>query len=98
MTEIDARLEEHLAWAHKEKVSPLVLLERVFGEAAGKKRERRVERRIDTSGIPVRKTLEAFDWAFQPKLDRAAVESIASLRFIDQHEDILFTGQSGTSS
>ena len=82
--------------AHREQPAPLVLLERVFGIAAGRKRERRVESRIDKSGLKVRKTLEAFDWAFQPKLDRAAVESIASLRFVDQHEDILFTGQSGT--
>jgi DNA replication protein DnaC len=96
LTEIEPRLEEHLAWAHRERPAPLVLLERVFGEAAGKKRERRVERRIDRSGLRVRKTLEAFDWAFQPKLDRAAVESIASLRFVDQHEDVLITGQSGT--
>ena len=96
MTEIDPRLEEHLAWAHQEQPSALVLLERVFGEAAGRKREHRIERRIDSSGLRARKTLEAFNWAFQPKLDRAAVESIASLRFLEQHEDILFTGQSGT--
>ena len=96
MTELDLLLEESLAWAHREQPPPLVLLERVLGLAAGKKRERRVERRIDVSGLKVRKTLEAFEWAFQPTLDRAAVESIASLRFIDQHEDILITGQSGT--
>ena len=96
MTDLDACIEEHLAWAHKEQPVALVLLERVFGQIAGRKRERRVERRIDTSGLRVRKTLEAFDWAFQPKLDRAAMEAIASLRFIEQHEDILLTGQSGT--
>ena len=96
MTEIDGRLEAHLAWAHREQPPPLVLLERILGDAAGKKRERRVERRIERSGLKVRKTLEAFDWAFQPALDRAAVESLATLRFVEQHEDVLFTGQSGT--
>ena len=96
LTEIEPRLEAHLDWAHREQAPPLVLLERVLGEAAGTKRERRVERRIQTSGLPVRKTLEAFDFAFQPKLDRTAVESLASLRFVAEHEDVLFTGQSGT--
>ena len=96
LPEITDRLEEHLAWAHREKPTALILLERLLGQAAGQRRERRIERRIDQCGLKVRKTLEAFDWAFQPKLDRAAIESLATLRFIDQHEDILITGQSGT--
>jgi hypothetical protein len=59
------------AWAHAEHKDGLALLERVFGEAAARKVERVVERRIKDSGLRTRKTLEGFDWAFQPKLDRA---------------------------
>lgn len=44
----------------------------------------------------MRKTLAAFDWDFQPKLDRALVEDLATLRFVERGEDILFTGKSGT--
>jgi hypothetical protein len=55
-----------------------VLLERVFGEAAQKLRQRRVERRIDTCGLRVRKTLEAFDWAFQKTLNRAVIEGLVT--------------------
>ena len=36
------------------------------------------------------------EFPFQPKLDRAAIENLATLRFIDTHEDVLFTGKSGT--
>ena len=60
------------------------------------RRERSIEWRIKGSGIKVRKTLAAFDWAFQPKLDRRAVEELFSLSFLDRHEDILVTGKSGT--
>jgi hypothetical protein len=42
--------------------------------------------------------LEAFDWAFQPQLSRPAIEELATLAFIDQREDLLFTGESGTGS
>lgn len=42
------------------------------------------------------KTLEAFDWNFQPDLDRATVEELARLVFIERAEDILFTGKTGT--
>ncbi len=68
----------------------------MLGEVAGLKRARRIDRRFDGSGLKVKKTLEAFDFPFQPKLDRAAIENLATLRFLDSHEDILFTGKSGT--
>lgn len=64
--------------------------------AAARKRERSVQRRIDQSGLRHHKTLEAFDWAFQPKLERAVIEELATLGFLDRVEDILFTGKTGT--
>jgi len=96
LTEILATLPEHLAWAQAHKPSALPLLERVLGEAAGKKREKRLERRIEQSGLKVRKTLEGFDFTFQPKLDRAAIESLSTLRFVGKNEDLIVTGKSGT--
>ena len=89
-------LDGHLGWAQERKPSHAEFLERVLGEVAAIKRERRIERRFETSGLKVKKTLEAFDFPFQPKLDRAAIENLATLRFIDTHEDVLFTGKSGT--
>jgi len=55
-------------------VAPSALLDRVFGEQAQVKAERRIERRIAMSGLPERKTLEGFDWAFQrgPRAGREA--------------------------
>lgn len=73
-----------------------MLLERVFGDGAQQLRLRRTERRIDTCGLRVRKTLEAFDWAFQKNLNRALIEGLANLDFIDAREDVLITGKSGT--
>lgn len=89
-------LDAHLAWAHEHDPTALVLLERVFGDGAQQLRLRRVERRIDTCGLRVRKTLEAFDWAFQKNLNRAFVENLATLGFLDDREDLLITGKSGT--
>jgi len=74
----------------------VVLLERVLGDGAQRVRQRRVERRIDTSGLKLRKTLEAFDWAFQKNLNRALIENLATLGFVDNREDLLITGKSGT--
>src|SRR5262249_47520406 len=64
-------LDERLAWAARERPGATALLEHVLGAEAAHKLEQRVSRRIDTSGLVERKTLEAFDWDFQASLDKA---------------------------
>jgi DNA replication protein DnaC len=56
-----------------------------------------LERLRDHLDLRVRKTLEAFDWPFQKHLNRALVENLATLGFIDNREDLLITGKSGTA-
>lgn len=60
------------------------------------RREGRVERRIREACLPQRKTFEAFDFAFQPELDRDLVLELATLRFLEQGKNILLAGMSGT--
>ena len=67
-----------------------------MGAEAAHKIERRIQRRIDQSGLPERKTLEAFDFPFQPNLDKATVLEIARLDFVRRKEDLVLTGKSGT--
>jgi DNA replication protein DnaC len=58
--------------------------------------ENRAERRIRESRLPVRKTFEAFNFAFQPKLDKELVMELATLRFLAQGKNVLLAGMSGT--
>src|SRR5687767_1052240 len=90
------KLDAHLAWAAKESPSPLVLFEHVLGEEAARRRQNRFDRRFTKSGLKEKKTLEAFDWAFQPKLDKSSVLELARLGFVRRNEDLLFTGKTGT--
>jgi DNA replication protein DnaC len=89
-------LDEHLAWAVRERPAPSTLLEKILGDEASRRRERRVERRIETSGLRERKNLESFDWAFQPGLDKPLVLELAALEWVRRSEDLVFTGKSGT--
>ena len=84
-------IEELLAWARGEHPAPSALLERVLGEEAGHKLARRGERRIATSGLAERKSLEAFDWAFQPGLEKPLVMELGGLDFVRRAEDLLIT-------
>lgn len=93
---LSEHLDDYLAWASHERPAPADLLDRVLGEQAAVKLERRIERRIRASGLREHKTLEAFDFNFQPKLDRALVMDLAHLDFVRRQEDLIFTGKSGT--
>ncbi|MFQ5536280.1 MAG: ATP-binding protein [Gemmatimonadota bacterium] len=46
-------------------------------------------------GLPVGKTLEGFDWTFQPWADRGKLEVLATCAFIRQAENVLFMGPPG---
>jgi DNA replication protein DnaC len=58
--------------------------------------ERRVERRIKESRLPVRKTFGEFNWDFQPGLDRDHILELATLRFLSEGKNLLLGGESGT--
>ena len=77
--------QERLAW-----------LWRLLQPQVKQRLEGRVERRIREARLPVRKTFEAFNFAFQPSLDRDFIYELTTLRFIDQGKNLLLAGMSGT--
>jgi IstB-like ATP binding protein len=54
---------------------------------------RRLAARLRYARFPFRKTIEDFDFEFQPSIDRKLVEDLATLRFIEENRPILFLGQ-----
>lgn len=58
--------------------------------------ENRIERRIREARLPERKTLEGFDFDFQPSLDRDLILELGTLAFLDEGVNLLLGGQSGT--
>jgi len=96
LTSLAEALADLLAWARKERPSALALLDRALAADVERTVTRAIDRRLQASGLPDRPTLEAFDWNFQPGLDKALILQLAELDFIRAHEDIIFTGTSGT--
>jgi DNA replication protein DnaC len=89
-------LDTVLAWASKERPGHTALLEHVLAGEVAAKSEQRINRRIQTSGLIEKKTLEAFDWDFQPGLDRSFIVELGRLDFVRRRDDIVITGKSGT--
>ncbi len=57
--------------------------------------ERSVQRRTKAARLPVPKTLEQFNWAWPSKINRAQVQDLFRLHFIDQNTNVVFIGGVG---
>jgi DNA replication protein DnaC len=47
---------------------------------------------IHYARYPVHKTLADFDFDFQPTLDRRLVAELSTLRFVEQHRNVILLG------
>jgi DNA replication protein DnaC len=75
--------------------SYLSFLDDLLEEEVAQKEQRRVEIALKISGLPFIKSIDEFDFTFQPKLDRQKVMSLFDLTFIRQKGNIIFLGPPG---
>jgi DNA replication protein DnaC len=61
-----------------------------------RRKTRLIERRFTLSGLPEREDFQHFDWNFNPQLPKRDILDLATLKFIDAHEDALLIGKPGT--
>lgn len=59
------------------------------------KEKRVMQSCVRTAGFPYVKTLEDFDFSFQPTLNKTQILGFKTMRFIDQAENIMFIGSPG---
>jgi DNA replication protein DnaC len=96
LTHTLASLDDLLAWATRERPGHTALLEHALAAEVDHKSDARLDRRVLTSGLIERKTLEVFDWDFQPSFDKPLVLELARLDFVRRHDDLVITGKTGT--
>lgn len=60
------------------------------------KKEKVYRAGVKVSHFPFIKTLDDFDFSFQPSINRAQIKDFATLRFMVNNENILFIGTPGT--
>lgn len=60
------------------------------------KENKKLTARIKRANIRGDKTLESFDFNFNPKINRAQIQELASCRFIEEKSPVLIVGPCGT--
>jgi len=89
------RLAPALEQAESEKPSYTRFLAELLSVEITATEQRRLDGRLRFASFPQHKTLEQFDFDAQPSLDRRLVEELATLRFIEEHANLLLIGPPG---
>lgn len=70
-------------------------LERLLQEEVARRDEEALKRLLASSRLPSGKTLETFDFSFQPSVDKRQINELAELGFLTRHENVIFLGPPG---
>ncbi|WP_117385199.1 IS21-like element helper ATPase IstB [Ruminiclostridium josui] len=88
-------IDNYLEQAIHEKRNIVDILDHIFTEEAKSKKSRAVENQIKMSGFPYKKTLDMFDFDFQPSINREQIMELATMRFVENKENVVFLGTPG---
>lgn len=93
---IAAVLETRLHQAQVEPMAPIDFLACLVSDELTRRADRLLERRRKEAGFrDPNRTLDNFDFSFNPKMNRSLVFDLATGAFIARHEDALFVGPGG---
>jgi len=70
-------------------------IEQLLDAQIALRNNRRLNTAMRASRLPAVKTLEQFDFAFQPSIKREQIESLHELGFLDRRENVIFLGPPG---
>ena len=88
-------LDNYLERAVKDELNIVEVLDYIFAQEALSKRKRAYEKQVQMSGFPIKKALGDFDFNFQPSIDQRQIEDLATMRFLEIGENVVFLGPPG---
>lgn len=91
----DACLAAHLERAGKEEPSYAQFLCDLLEAEVTARQDRVLSTRLRVAHLPYQKTLEQFDFAFQPSLDRRQIRELETLRFVQEASNVILLGPPG---
>jgi hypothetical protein len=95
LTQAAEVLDVILKQAEVEKSSYMSFLDHLLEEEVAAKEKRRVQTAMKTAGLPCAKTIEEYDFAFHPNLNKKEVLSLFDLDFIRKHENAIGASRCG---
>jgi DNA replication protein DnaC len=91
MQTLDVRLQEAAA----NRLSHAEFLELICQDELNVRQERQINRRTKAADFRALKTLDDFDWSFNPSIHKKDIFDLATGKFIREAKDVLFLGPPG---
>jgi DNA replication protein DnaC len=88
-------LNQYIQRADEAKMGYLDFLDLVLSEELAVKDDRRFRQGLRLSKLPHHKTLDDYDFSFQPELDPRKVKDLASLSFVEEKANVALLGPPG---
>ncbi|MGW2184281.1 IS21-like element helper ATPase IstB [Streptomyces sp. NPDC001732] len=88
-------LNQYVQRADEAKMGYLDLLDLVLSEELAVRDDRRFRNGLRLSKLPHHKTLEDYDFSFQPELDPRKIKDLATLSFVEDKANVALLGPPG---
>jgi len=92
---MDALLEPTLERAMKENLSPLETIGYLLEQEWRNRVAATIRTRTKNAGFPLLKRIDEFEFGFQPSIDQTVIKDLATLRFVDNAENVVLLGPPG---
>ena len=73
-------------------------IQELSGAQIGLRNNRRLQAAMRSLRLPAVKTLEEFDFSFQPSIKRDQIESLGELSFLERRENVVLLGPPGVGN
>ena len=95
LTQLEQALPVLFEQARQQKMTYETFLQRALDAEVEGRNLRAAQRRIQAARLPVTKTLESFDFSFQPSISERLVRELADLSFVQTTTNVIFLGPPG---
>lgn len=93
---VRATLSARILQANQSDSSFMETFSLLIQDELDRRKSKQIERRYKLSGLDEKKTMEEFDWSYNPKLPKKACLELLTLKFIAESSDPIFIGKPGT--
>ena len=89
-------LEERLTYANDKQLSYQQFLELLCEDELNNRNANSYKKRYTKAKLPAHKTIEDFDFSFQPSLNKKQINDALTCQFIKEKRNLIFIGNPGT--
>jgi DNA replication protein DnaC len=89
-------LEDRLSYAQEKSLSYVEFLELLAEDEFNNRNHNSYKKRFAKAKLPAHKTIEDFDFSFQPSIDKRIINDCLTCNFIREKKNIVFIGNPGT--